>query len=166
MTAHPVEIEVPRDAEAETRPGVSLELVLMNIAFVVLLVAICWGVLSRYVTASPATWVEEVSSIAFAWVTFIGAAEVHRRGKHVSVDLVTGLLPARAQAVLAWAIEAFVACFCFYAAWLGAQQAWVSHSSTTSMLRIPLSVGYGGLTLGLFLMGLRSLQRLRGRSGG
>ena len=143
----------------------SFELVLANIAFVVLLIAIFWGVLSRYVITTPATWVEEVSSIAFAWVTFVGAAEVHRRGKHVSVDLVTTALPAGMRAMLAVAAEVFVAGFCFYAAWLGAQQAWVSHSSSTSMLRIPLSVGYGGLTVGFLLMGLRGLQRLLARRG-
>lgn len=154
-----------RPGETGAEPGVSLELVLVNIGFVVLLVAIFWGVLSRYVISTPATWVEEVSSIAFAWVTFVGAAEVHRRGKHVSVDLVTAMLPAGLRAVLALAAEAIVVGFCFYAAWLGAQQAWVSHSSSTSMLRIPLSVGYGGLTLGFLLMGLRGLQRLLASRG-
>jgi TRAP-type C4-dicarboxylate transport system permease small subunit len=150
-----------RDAE----PGVSFELVLVNVGFVILLIAICWGVLSRYVIKTPASWVEEVSSIAFAWVTFVGAAEVHRRGRHVSVDLLTALLPAGPRAVLAWAVELFVAGFCCYAAWLGAQQAWVSHVSSTSMLRIPLSVGYGGLTLGFLLMAWRSAQRLLARRG-
>jgi TRAP-type C4-dicarboxylate transport system permease small subunit len=144
----------------EAAEGISIELVVLNTAFVILLVAICWGVLSRYVTEQPATWVEEVSSISFAWVTFIGAAEVHRRGRHVSVDLITGALPPRLRAVLAWLIELFVVLFCAYAAWLGAQQAWVSHSSSTSKLRIPLSVGYGGLTAGLLMMALRGAQRL------
>ena len=147
-------------------PGISFELVLMNACFVILLTAICWGVLSRYVLGSPATWVEEVSSIAFAWVTFIGAAEVHRRGKHVSVDLLTSLLPLHIRVALAFAIEAFVGIFCLAACWLGAQQAWVSHASSTSMLRIPLSVGYAGLTLGFLLMAMRSGQRLlRARRG-
>ena len=69
----------------------------MNVAFVVLVSAIVWGVLSRYVTRNPATWVEEVSSIAFTVVVFVGAAEVQRRGKHVRVDLLTSLLPPRAR---------------------------------------------------------------------
>ena len=40
----------------------------MNIAFVVLLAAISWGVLSRYVTHTPATWVAEVAGISFSWL--------------------------------------------------------------------------------------------------
>ena len=59
---------VPDDAGDERGGGLSFELVAMNIGFVVLVCSIVWGVLSRYVTESPATWVEEVSSIAFTWV--------------------------------------------------------------------------------------------------
>jgi TRAP-type C4-dicarboxylate transport system permease small subunit len=138
----------------------SVEQAIMNVAFVILLVAIGWGVLSRYVTHNPATWVAEVSAISFSWLIFIGAAEVHRRMQHVSVDLLTSALPHSVQRVLALAVDAFVVLFCFYVAYLGAKETVAVHSSTTSMLRIPLSVGYVGLTLGFFLMGARGLQRL------
>jgi TRAP-type C4-dicarboxylate transport system permease small subunit len=140
--------------------GITVEHVLMNIGFVVLVCAIVWGVLSRYVTESPATWVEEVSSIAFAWTVFVGAAEVHRRGKHVSVDLVTAFLPAGIRAAVAVAALTFAMAYCLYVAWLGALQTIASHAASTSMLRIPLSVPYAGLTLGFLMMAVRSLQRL------
>ena len=142
--------------------GLSLELIVMNVAFVVLVSAIVWGVLSRYVTQNPASWVEEVSSIAFTVVVFVGASEVQRRNKHVRVDLVTSLLPCRAQGALSIVIGVFVALYCFYVGWLGLEQTIASNSATTSMLNIPLSVPYGALTLGFFLFGLRTLQRLWG----
>ena len=138
----------------------SLEQVIMNVAFGIVVVAICWGVLSRYVVPTPATWVEEVTSIAFSWLIFIGAAEVHRRGQHVSVDVLTVHLSPAAQLWLSRAIELLVALFCFYVAWLGARHAIASHASSTSLLRIPLSVSAAGFTIGFFLVGVRSLQRL------
>jgi TRAP-type transport system small permease protein len=152
----------PSDGPRGGGYGLSLELVVMNIAFVVLVGAIVWGVLSRYVTQNPATWVEEVSSIAFMVVVFVGASEVQRRGKHVRVDLMTSLLPTRAQSALKAAVGVFVALYCFYVGWLGLQQTIASNSASTSMLNIPLSVPYGALTLGFILFGLRSLQRLWG----
>ncbi len=85
----------PGEGAKEEGWSLSLELVVMNLAFVVLVAAIVWGVLSRYVTRNPATWVEEVSSIAFTVVVFVGASEVMRRGKHVRVDLLTSLFPPR-----------------------------------------------------------------------
>ena len=138
----------------------SIEQAIMNIAFVVLLVAISWGVLSRYVVYSPATWVAEVAGISFAWLIFVGAAEVHRRMQHVSVDLLTSTLPLRVQSVLSIAVDLFVIAFCFYVTYLGVRETIAIHSSTTSMLRIPLSAGYSGLTFSFFLMGMRGLQRL------
>jgi TRAP-type transport system small permease protein len=152
----------PSEGRSNRGYGLSLELVVMNVAFVVLVGAIVWGVLSRYVTQNPATWVEEVSSIAFTVVVFVGAAEVQRRNKHVRVDLLTSLLPARAQSALNTLIGVFVALYCFYLAWLGLKEAIVSNSATTSMLNIPLSVPYGALTLGFLMFGLRTLQRLWG----
>src|ERR1700722_20355531 len=104
------------------RQRISPEHVAMNIGFVVLVCAIVWGVLSRYVTEAPATWVEEVSSIAFTWMVFVGAAEVHRRGRHVSVDLLTSFLPPAMRVKQRAAVEVFVALYCFYVAWLGLQQ--------------------------------------------
>ncbi len=157
---------VPEGASKDQAAGLSFELVAMNIGFVVLVCSIVWGVLSRYVTESPATWVEEVSSIAFTWVVFVGAAEVHRRGRHVRVDLLISLLPARIRPAEDVAVEIFVVLYCFYVAWLGLQQTIASNSATTSMLNIPLSVPYAGLTFGFLLMGLRSVQRLVRRRRG
>jgi TRAP-type C4-dicarboxylate transport system permease small subunit len=151
---------LPGDPSDDRGRRLSFELVAMNVGFVVLVGSIVWGVLSRYVTESPATWVEEVSSIAFTWVVFVGAAEVHRRGRHVRVDLLTSLLPARIRPAQDAAVEIFVALYCFYVAWLGLQQTIASNSATTSMLGIPLSVPYAGLTLGFLLMALRSVQQL------
>lgn len=154
---------MPADALIEDegeRRGLSFELVAMNIGFIVLVCAICWGVVSRYVTESPASWVEEVSSIAFAWLVFVGAAEAHRRYKHVSVDLFTSFLPPMARGALSAATSIFVALYCLYVAWLGLQQTIASNSASTSMLHIPLSVPFAGLALGFLLMSVRSLWHL------
>jgi TRAP-type transport system small permease protein len=154
-----------RGGEHRRRAGLfgaieSPEQVIMNVAFGIVVVAICWGVLSRYVVPTPATWVEEVTSIAFSWLIFIGAAEVHRRGQHVSVDVLTAHLPPGTQLWLSRAIQLLVVLFCFYVAWLGARHAIASHASRTSLLRIPLSVSAAGFTIGFSLIGLRGLQRL------
>jgi TRAP-type transport system small permease protein len=140
-----------------------LEALLANTAFAVILVTICWTVLSRYVLAAPVAWAEDVTSIAFAWLIFIGAAAVHGRRQHVSVDLLTATLPRRVRRLLDTAVELFVLAFCAYAAWLCAAQAYVSHyQAKTVVLEIPLSVLFAGLTLGFALMALRSLAHLAG----
>ena len=138
----------------------SPEQVVMNVSFAILLVAICWGVVSRHVVATPAAWVEEVSALAYCWLIFVGSAEVHRRGQHVGVDVLTSLLPAGARRAIAATIEAFVVVLCAYVAWLAVLQAIASHSSATSMLRLPLSTGFAGVACGFVLVAARGAQRL------
>lgn len=138
----------------------SLEQAVMITALFLLVVAISWGVLSRYVVPHPTPWIEEVTQISFAWLIFVGAAEVHRRRMHIGVDMITIYMPPRAQRILGVISEMLVSMFCVYAAYLGLEQTIISHTSHTSMLRLPLSVAYTGLTLGLALMAFRSLQNL------
>ena len=102
----------------------------MNVAFVVLVGAIVWGVLSRYVTRNPATWVEEVSSIAFtSWSSSaprkcsgaastsasISSRRCFRHGSRVRSSVGDQAL--------------FVALYCFYVAWLGLQETIASNSA-------------------------------------
>jgi TRAP-type transport system small permease protein len=129
-------------------------------SLVVLTLTICWGVLSRYIVSAPAAWTEEVTSFAFVWLVFVGAAEVNRRRQHISVDIVTALLPQAIQRVLALVIEVVVIGFSLYAAWLGIQQAIASQGSFTSILRLPLWIGYSGFTVGFLLIAFRSAQYL------
>lgn len=138
-----------------------LETLLANTAFVIILLTICWKVLSRYVLATPVAWAEDVTSIAFAWLIFIGAAAVHSRRQHVSVDLLIAPLPPPVRLILDKSAELFVLVFCIYAAWLCADQTYISHyQAKTVVLEIPLSALFAGLTLGFALMALRSLAHL------
>jgi TRAP-type C4-dicarboxylate transport system permease small subunit len=157
---------LPPDAMTEGgepgRPGriETVEQFILCLSLLALVAAVCWGVLSRYVVTTPAAWVEEVSSIAFAWLIFIGAAEVHRRSMHISVDILTSLAPQSWQRAWSYVVEVIVLGFCLYVAWLGAEQALASRGGYTSILRIPLWVNYLGFTLGFLLMAFRSAQHL------
>lgn len=139
------------------------ETAIANSATVVILATVCWNVISRYVLRSPVAWAGDVTSIAFAWLIFIGAAAVHNRRGHISVDLVAALLPERLRRMLDWLVEAFVAAFCAYAAYLCAQQTIVSHTTAkTTVLEIPLSVLFVSLAIGFLMMAVRSALFLAG----
>lgn len=134
-----------------------------NMAMTVLLLTICWTVISRYVLRTPVSWSEDVTSIAFAWFIFIGMVAVHNRRGHIGLDIFTSALPRAMQAPLARVAEIFVVVFCFYTAYLCAQQAYVSQGSAhTTVLKIPLSFFFASLAIGFFLMALRSITYVFG----
>lgn len=134
-----------------------------NTALVVLLLTICWTVISRYALRSPVSWAEDVTSIAFAWFIFIGMVAVHNRRGHIGLDVFTSALPRVVHAPLAIGADIFVAVFCFYTAYLCALQTYVSHRSAhTTVLEIPLSFFFASLAIGFFLMALRSVTYVFG----
>jgi TRAP-type C4-dicarboxylate transport system permease small subunit len=51
------------------------------------------SVLFRYVLNSPLTWTEELASLLFAWVTFVGAYVGFRSRSHISIDTLVIFLP-------------------------------------------------------------------------
>ena len=147
-------------------PGISRiespEQLILLVSLAVLTVAIVWGVLSRYVVETPAVWVPEIARLSFAWLVFIGAAEVHRRKMHVGVDIFTSALPANAQRPLAFLIEAATIIFCTYAAYLGALQAIASLGAHTSILRLPLWTNFLAVVAGFGFMAARGIRHLIG----
>jgi TRAP-type C4-dicarboxylate transport system permease small subunit len=62
--------------------------------------AIFAQVVFRYVLNDPTVWLDEFAVLAFAWMTFLGAALVQRTDSHMAIDTFIGMLPARAQAVV------------------------------------------------------------------
>ena len=56
----------------------SIEEIIACTALVIVVAAVCWGVLSRYVTAQPAPWAGEVAQMGFAWVVFIAIKAINR----------------------------------------------------------------------------------------
>jgi Tripartite ATP-independent periplasmic transporters, DctQ component len=59
-----------------------LEEFISGLALVAVILAVGWGVLSRYVSRQPAPWANEVATLAFAWLIFIGAAACFKYGMH------------------------------------------------------------------------------------
>lgn len=55
------------------------------------------SVVFRYVLNSPLAWTEELASLLFAWLTFIGAYVGIRSGSHIRIDTLVLFLPPAAQ---------------------------------------------------------------------
>ena len=53
----------------------------------VVVFAVSWQVISRYVTASSASWTVELASYAFVWLAMIAIALGVRRGRHMVLDI-------------------------------------------------------------------------------
>jgi TRAP-type C4-dicarboxylate transport system permease small subunit len=124
-------------------------------AMIVVVLAVCWGVITRYITAQPAAWAGEVAAFAFAWCVFIGAAAVAKRGGHVAIDMLTGLLPAAAQRAIGLLAGLVGIGFCITASVLAFRFSLANTDNPSAVLRMPLAVLYLAPAIGFALMALR-----------
>lgn len=77
-----------------------------------MVVCIFAQVVSRYLFGQPLVWVEELSTYAFIWGTFIGAAAGLKQGRHLKIESFVGWLPAGARRGLRIALDLLIALFC------------------------------------------------------
>jgi TRAP-type C4-dicarboxylate transport system permease small subunit len=61
-------------------------------AFVVLIVLVTTLILIRFAPLFSLGWADEIVEMAFAWMTFLGAAALWRTRSHFRVDLIPGML--------------------------------------------------------------------------
>ncbi len=55
------------------------------------------AVFMRYIVGNPLQWVEELVIALFIWAIMLGSAAAMKRRQHVSIDVLTSLLPVRYQ---------------------------------------------------------------------
>jgi TRAP-type C4-dicarboxylate transport system permease small subunit len=64
-----------------------------------------WGVFTRYVLHSAASWPEPLAVLLMIWFTFIASALCYREGLHITVRILPRMVHGPAAVVLAWVAE-------------------------------------------------------------
>jgi TRAP-type C4-dicarboxylate transport system permease small subunit len=143
----------------------NFEEIVAGAALIIVVLAVCWGVITRYITAQPATWAGEVAAIAFAWSIFIGSSAALKRGMHVSIDMLVIVLPPPARRVVTIVGDVIVLIFLAIGLGLAIEFTAEAWDNPSSVLRIPMSTIYLSVVVGFASLLLRyaqmALARLR-----
>lgn len=119
------------------------------------------NVVARYVFNAPITWAEEFSRYAFIWLVFIGAVVCTKRGKHICIDALVGVLPRRAQLISRVLVDAAAALLMLILVYYGGRLA-ASATQPTSTLMVPTYYVYAVVPVSALLIlgySLRDLWR-------
>lgn len=139
------------------------EEIIAGAAVFIVVLAVSWGVITRYITAQPATWASEVAVLGFAWVVFFGAAACIKYRLHPAIDLLTHRLPPAWQRACRVFNHVLLLSFFVFMTWFGTRFAIDTWDSPTPVLRWPQTWLYGPVALCSALMAIRYVQVLRGR---
>ena len=148
--------------------GPKWEEAVAGLALAVVFLSVVWGVIARYIAPQPAVWSNELATIGFAWLVFLGAAAGAKRGLHVGVDLVTARLPKKVQRWLAAGVNLFLALALAYIVFLSIKIGLASLDRPTPVLRLPTTVIHAAVAIGFASIAagsaLRAIRLIAGPS--
>jgi TRAP-type C4-dicarboxylate transport system permease small subunit len=121
------------------------------------------SVVFRYVLNSPLAWTEELASMLFAWLTFVGAYAGFRFRSHIAIDTLVIFLPARARQALARVVDVGVLLLLAVFAWQGIRLTITTWSLEFPAMEISRGYLYASLPVGACLMAVAIVQGWRGR---
>lgn len=162
-------------AEIAPRPGAAaaaglaarvvdqFEEIVACVAVTVVVLAVSWGVVTRYITAQPAAWASEIATLGFAWVVFFGSAACMKYRLHPAIDVLVDRLPAGARRAVRVFNHLLLLSFLAFMTWFGTRFAIAAWDSPSPVLRWPQTWLYGPVALCSALMAVRYLQVLAGR---
>lgn len=117
-------------------------------------------VIMRYVFNNPLTWPEELSRYMWIWTVFFSLSYTIYMRNMLRVDVLAGILPAKAKEILDLAIQllslVIYVLFAYYSVIVF--KSLVISGRVSPALRIPMYQVYSSLCIGFFLSVFRTVQ--------
>src|SRR5260221_12335403 len=76
-----------------------------------LLIVMCWQVLTRYVLGTPSDWSEEAARYLYVYVVFLGTSAGISSRSHVSIGYFTELLPPGPRLAASLLVDVLILAF-------------------------------------------------------
>jgi TRAP-type C4-dicarboxylate transport system permease small subunit len=131
-----------------------------NLGFMTCLVFV--SVLFRYVLNRPLTWTEELASLCFAWLTFVGAYVGFRDRSYIRIDTLTIFLPSVVRRMILNLVDLCVLALLAVFIWQGLRLTMITWSLEFPAMEISRGYLYVSLPVGACLMLVAILQSWRG----
>jgi len=119
------------------------------------------SVLFRYVLNRPLAWTEELASLLFAWLTFVGAYVGFRTRSHIRIDTLTILLPPSVRRAVRACVDLCVLALLAIFIWQGLALTVTTWSLEFPAMEISRGYLYASLPIGACLMVLGILLARR-----
>lgn len=130
----------------------NIEEIISGTALTITISIVAINVIFRYFFSMSFNWAEEIATIAFAWVVFVGAAACYKRKMHIGIDVLMNVMPSAVRKTLETGIGLFLLalnCYLFYLSVVFAASAW---DKPTAVLLLPYTFVDGSACVGFAFM--------------
>lgn len=117
-------------------------------------------VAGRYLLSEPFAWTEELATLLFAWIVFIGASLALKKREHFALEIAVDRLRGNVRRIADTIILAAVIVFSILLIWLGTRLSISSWVVRTAAMEIPRTWLYASVPVGGALMLARSIQQV------
>lgn len=136
----------------------NIELYVATICFLALTVMLTLQVVSRYVLKHSFTWMEEVATIMFVWMIYLGVSAAVTYRKHLRIDFLLNLMPFQVKRAMLILSNVIFAGFNVYVTFIMADVIRLLGASKTTMLQLPQALVYSVIPLSLVISCIRLVQ--------
>jgi TRAP-type C4-dicarboxylate transport system permease small subunit len=139
------------------------------LALVAASAVLTYSVAARYFLKIPTDWQDETSVFLLVGATFLSAGYVQAQRGHVAIELLSSLLPARANRVRLMLVDVVSFAFCAFFAWKSwtlLHVAWVEGQTSNSSFGPPMWIPYSLMAAGMTLLSAQLFVALLARLAG
>lgn len=136
----------------------NFELYLGTLCFFMLTILLTLQVVSRYVFRHSFTWMEELATILFVWMVYLGVSAAVTYRKHLRIDFVLTMVPFKVKRVMLIASNVVFALFNIYITVIIWKVIQLLGNSQTTMLHLPQKFVYAVIPFALVLSVIRLIQ--------
>lgn len=138
-----------------------LSKIIMCVIMIVMILAVCWQVFSRYVLNNPSGITEELLRYLLIWLTMIGAAHAFGQGKHISISFLVGKFSESIQAKIKVVVDLLVILFSVVILIYGGMVTSLNAiGQVSAALRMPMELLYLSLVVAGVLITAHALTNL------
>ena len=129
-----------------------------GISLVTIALIIPYGVFTRYVLNSAASWPEPTAVLLMIWVSFLSAVICYREYRHIGVAIIPNLLGDKGKFILGWFVEIAMLgtnLFMLYYGILLCQVTWNQVIAELPLMSVGvtyLPIPFGGIITTLFII--------------
>jgi TRAP-type C4-dicarboxylate transport system permease small subunit len=135
--------------------------IISGVCLVVITLIIPWGVFTRYVLNSAASWPEGLAVLLMIWFSFMSAAVCYREFLHIGVQIIPAMLKGNAKIACGWLIEICMAGTSIFMLWYGTNLVKVMwYQSIADFPIVSTGISYLPVPIGGAIVTLFVIERL------
>lgn len=127
-----------------------------------MLVLLTLQVITRYVFRHSFTWTEEISTVMFVWLVYLGTSAAVLKGQHLRIDLLLNAFKGKAKKFMLILTDVITMAFCsiMIPYLLNIVANLSARHSVTMLLKIPQNVIYSIIPFAMVMTIIRFVQEI------